>query len=149
MHLAQINIGTLIAPIDDPLVADFVNQLDEINTLAERSTGFVWRFQDDSGNATNVQLYDDPKQIINMSVWESPEALKAFTYLSRHVEVFKNRKQWFVPLAIPHFAMWWIPADTYPSPEEGLRRIAHLQVHGESGRAFTFRKLHSPQYFEL
>src|SRR5215831_17118315 len=53
-HLAQINIGRLIAPIDDPRIAEFVAQLAPINALADQAHGFVWRLQSASGNATDI-----------------------------------------------------------------------------------------------
>jgi hypothetical protein len=72
-HLAQLNIGRLRYPTDDPRVADFMNNLDLVNSLAERSEGFVWRLKDDSGNATDIRPFADPTMIVNMSVWENVE----------------------------------------------------------------------------
>src|SRR5882762_1126507 len=108
-HLAQINIGRLVAPIDDPKIADFVAQLDEINALAERSPGFVWRLKSDSGNATDIVYSDDPFVILNMSVWESVEALRDYAYGSKHVESLRRRAEWFEKMSKPHYCLWWIP----------------------------------------
>src|ERR1700759_1217083 len=94
-HLAQINIARLLAPIDDPKIADFVAQLDEINALADKSPGFVWRLKSDSGNRTEAPYNDDPFVIVNMSVWESIEALRDYAYTSNHVDVLRRRAEWF------------------------------------------------------
>jgi|SRR5580704_2441063 hypothetical protein len=109
-HLAQINIGRLIAPIDDPKIAAFVAQLDPINALAEHSRGFVWRLQSASGNATDLVYNDDPFVIVNMSVWESFEALRDYVYTSKHVEVLRERANWFEKMEKPHYCLWWVPA---------------------------------------
>jgi hypothetical protein len=138
-HLAQVNIGRLKAPIDDPLIADFVNQLDEINALADASPGFVWRLKDDSGNATAIPAFDDPQMIINMSVWESLEALRNYTYRSDHTRVLARRRDWFEKLELPHLALWWIPAGTLPTTAEAKERLALLAARGPTAAAFTFR----------
>jgi hypothetical protein len=79
-HLAQINIGRLVAPVDDPRIAGFISKLDAINALAEQTPGFVWRLQSGSGNATDIVYNDDPFYILNMSVWESVEELRDYVY---------------------------------------------------------------------
>src|SRR5271169_3409705 len=94
-HLAEINIGRLLAPTDDPKIASFVAQLDRINALAEASPGFVWRLKSDSGNATDIDYNGDPLVIVNMSVWESVEALRDYVYASHHIQVFRDRARWF------------------------------------------------------
>src|SRR6266568_5143313 len=97
-HLAQINIGRLIAPVDDPKIADFVAQLDPVNALVDTAPGFVWRLQSSSGNATDIVYNDDPFVIVNMSVWESVEALRDFVYKSNHLDVLRDRAKWFSKL---------------------------------------------------
>jgi hypothetical protein len=138
-HLAQINIGRLLAPIEDPLIADFVRQIDEINALAESSPGFVWRLKEENGNATNIDVFGDPLLIVNLSVWETVEDLKNFAYKSAHIAVFRDRGRWFEKMATAHMALWWIEAGTVPTAEEGRDRLLHLREQGESEWAFTFR----------
>lgn len=138
-HLAQVNIGRLLAPIDDPLIADFVAQLDAVNALADASPGFVWRLKDDSGNATAIPAFDDPRMIINMSVWESLEALRDYVYRSDHTKVLTRRRDWFEKLDRPHMALWWVPAGTLPTVEEAKRRLEILAERGPTPDAFTFR----------
>src|SRR5690349_16357562 len=118
-HLAQINIARLTAPLDDPRLADFVAQLDEVNALAERAPGFVWRLKSDSGNALDIAYGDDPMLLVNMSVWESVEALQEFTYARRHLEVFRQRGKWFEKMAQPSYCLWWRPAGDPPTVAEG------------------------------
>jgi heme-degrading monooxygenase HmoA len=138
-HLAQVNVARLLAPIDSPQLAGFVSRLDEINALADRAPGFVWRLKDDlSNNATAVPIYDDDRIIVNMSVWESLEALRAYTYSGPHLEVFKQRGSWFAHMREAATAMWWVPAGHRPTVAEARERLARLREHGPSAFAFPF-----------
>ena len=143
-HIAQMNVGTALHPLDDQRMAGFMGELDRINALAEASPGFVWRLKSDAGNATDIKLTDDPLFIVNMSVWESIDALFGFVYRSAHQGVMQQRRQWFAPPAGPYLVLWWIPAGTLPTPEEGLARLAHLAADGPSAQAFTFRRKFPP-----
>jgi hypothetical protein len=138
-HIAQLNIARAKAPLDDPLLADFVAQLDDVNALAEASPGFVWRLKSDSGNATDIRAYDDPLMIVNMSVWESIEALFDFAYRTSHTKVMNRRKEWFESLPGPHMVLWWIAAGTVPTVDEAKQRLDHLAAHGPTPTAFTFK----------
>ena len=142
-HLAQINIARMLAPIDDPLMAEFVAQLPAINALADSSPGFVWRLQTESGDATSVKIYDDDRIIVNISVWESVESLREYAYRSTHTGVLKYRTKWFENIKGPYMALWWIPAGHIPSPQEGKARLNHLREHGDSAYAFSFKNVFS------
>jgi uncharacterized protein DUF3291 len=139
VQLAQVNIGRLRAPLEDPLVAGFVARLDEINALADRSPGFVWRLQTAAGNATYLRPFDDDRILFNMSVWESIEALQDYAYRSAHVEVLRQRHDWFEKFEGAYLALWWVPAGHIPSIDEAKRRLAHLDATGPSSFAFTFK----------
>jgi hypothetical protein len=139
-HLAQVNIGRFRAPIESPTMEGFRAQLDPINALADRSPGFVWRLQTEEGNATGIRPSDrDPLLAINLSVWESLEALQAFVYQSHHVGTLRERHRWFAPMEGPILALWWIPPGHLPTVEEAMDRLAHLKAHGPAPHAFTFR----------
>jgi hypothetical protein len=140
-HLAQINIGRLVAPIDDPRIAGFVSQLDPVNALADVASGFVWRLQSSSGNATDI-LYDekDPSILVNMSVWESLESLREYVYKSQHLEVFRDRAKWFQKMDKPHYCLWWVPTGHIPTVKEGRGRLEHYQTHGATAFSFWFSK---------
>ena len=138
-HLAQANIAHMRAPLEDPLMAGFVAQLDRINALADRSRGFVWRLQTDGGNATGIRAFDDERILFNMSVWESIEALHEYVYRSEHVAVFRDRRQWFEPQPAPTLVLWWIEAGDIPSIDEAKKRLALLGRHGPTPEAFTFK----------
>ncbi len=137
-HLAQINIGRLVAPLDDPKIAEFVAQLEPINALADKAPGFVWRLQSESGNATDIAYNDDPFVIVNMSVWESVEALREFAYKSNHMKVFRDRAKWFEKAEKPMYCLWWIPVGHVPTVAEGRERLEHYQTHGATQYSFWF-----------
>ncbi|MEX1109705.1 MAG: DUF3291 domain-containing protein [Dongiaceae bacterium] len=137
-HVAQINIGRFRTAADDPSLTDFMAALDPVNALAERSPGFVWRLKDESGHATNIRAYEDPRMIINLTVWESNEALRDFTYRSAHKSVLGRRTDWFEKLDGPYLALWWLAAGAVPTAAEGIARLDHLTRHGPGEHAFTF-----------
>lgn len=140
-HLAQINIARMLAPIDDPIMVDFVAQLAPVNALADASPGFVWRLQSDSGDATSIKVYDDEMIIVNLTVWESTDALRGFVYKNAHYGVLRDRKRWFNKIDGPYYAMWWLPAGELPSREEAKERLDYLRQHGDSDYAFSFKHL--------
>lgn len=143
-HLAQINIGKMLGTtINDPVMKDFVDQLDEVNSLAENSKGFVWRLKDEANNATNIKAFDDEQIIVNMSVWQTAEDLEAFVYRGRHLDVLKRRKEWFARLKM-FMAMWWIPAGYTPTVTEAKSRLLHLEQQGPTAFAFDFKKRFPP-----
>jgi Domain of unknown function (DUF3291) len=139
-HLAQVNIGRFRAPIDSPIMEGFRTQLDPINALADASPGFVWRLQTEDGNATAIRPYEgDDLMAINLSVWESVQALQQFVYKSHHVETLRARQQWFEPIEGPILALWWIPTGHVPTVAEARERLRYLKEHGPTPYAFTFR----------
>jgi hypothetical protein len=139
-QIAQLNVGRAVAALDDAIMADFMNWLDEINALADRSPGFVWRLQGDSGNNTDLQVSEDPLFIVNLSVWTSIDALYEFTYRSEHKTVFRRRHEWFERLGRPTTVLWWQPAGTVPTAQEALARLDVLTTLGPTQRAFTFKQ---------
>jgi hypothetical protein len=141
-QLAQINVGRMRAPLDDAIMRGFVARLEEINALADASAGFVWRLQTPEGDATYLRPFDDERIIVNMSVWENVAALKAYAYHTAHAELLKQRRDWFEHFAGASLALWWVPAGYQPSVDEGKQRLAHLEAHGPSQFAFTFRALY-------
>ena len=143
-EVAQLNVGRAVAPLDDAVMADFMNWLDEINAIAERSPGFVWRLQGDNGNNTSLKVSDDPLFIVNLSVWSSIDALYEFTYRSDHKTVFKRRHEWFERMGIPTTVLWWRAAGTVPSVDEALARLDRLRSLGPTPDAFTFKQHFPP-----
>ncbi|MFD4034700.1 DUF3291 domain-containing protein [Streptomyces sp. NPDC058637] len=143
-HLAQVNVGRILAPLDSPQLADFVAQLPEINAVADQAPGFVWRMVDEGGaDSTNLRPeHDDDMLLINCSVWESVEALRDYTYRSEHLRVLSRRREWFERLADFHHALWWVPSGHRPSVAEAMDRIALIRETGEGPGAFTFRAPH-------
>lgn len=143
-HIAQINIGRVVAALDDPIMEGFVSRLDELNAIADRSPGFVWRLQTSAGNATYFRPYDDDRILMNMSVWESVESLKHYVYRTMHAELLRHRHEWFEKFAGTYLALWWVPAGHVPGIDEAKKRLAHLDSHGPTEFAFTFKKVFPP-----
>ena len=139
-HIAQVNIALLRAPLDAPELEGFVSMLAPINALADSSPGFVWRLQSEAGDATGIRAFDDDRIIVNLSVWETIEALGLFVFASRHIEVLRRRREWFEKMADAHLALWWIPVGTTPTVEEAEHRVAVLRERGVSSDAFTLRE---------
>jgi len=148
LHIAQINIGVMVAPTDDPAVAEFMDNLDRINAQADAAEGFVWRLQSEQGNATDIQIFPNPLQLVNMSVWESVATLKAYVYRTDHVDFFRRRAEWFEGHA-KRVALWWIPAGTIPSLDDAVRRVEYLEQHGPTPYAFGFGSVQPPAHHEL
>ena len=138
-HLAQINIGRLIATKGDPRVQPFFDALDRVNALADGSPGFVWRLQDESGNATAIAFSPDPLLAVNMSVWTDAAALFAFVYRSAHTPEMARRREYFERFDGAFQALWWVPAGTLPSVDEGLSRLWLLDRFGPCQQAFNFK----------
>ena len=146
--LAQVNIGRLRAPIDSPVLASFVAALDPVNALADAAPGFVWRLQTEDGNATAISAFewdvaDSAGVIINMSVWESVEALADFVYSDEHRSVLRRRREWFEQMREAYTALWWIPRGTIPTVAEAEDKVRHLRAHGPTPEAFSLR-VHFP-----
>ena len=144
LHLAQVNIARMRFPLDDPAMKEFVDLLDEVNALADGSPGVVWRLQTEAGNATYLRPFQDDRILLNMSVWESVEELRAYTYGGKHADVIRRRRDWFEKMEGTILALWWIPADHIPSIDEAKARLASLQQHGPTQFAFTFKTTFPP-----
>ena len=143
-HIAQVNIGRIKAPLDDPSMIGFVQRLDDLNALADRAPGFVWRLQTPAGNATYFRPYDDERVLMNMSVWESVDALRDYVYHTAHAEVMRQRRAWFEAFERVYVALWWVPRGHRPGIDEARKRLAHLDAHGPSQFAFTFTHVFPP-----
>lgn len=147
--LAQVNVGRLVAPLDSPQLADFTANLDPVNAVADTAPGFVWRLQTEDGNATTVRAFEadaegaDGGILVNMSVWESVEALAAYVYGEAHLAVLRRRREWFERMKDAYTALWWIPRGHVPAVGEAEERVRHLRAHGPTPYAFTL-KIHFP-----
>jgi hypothetical protein len=139
-HLAQVNIARMKAPLESPVMAGFVARLAEINALADRSPGFVWRLQTEEGDATYLRPYDDDRILFNLWVWEGVEPLREYVYRSAHVELIRARREWFTAFESAHLALWWVAAGHRPSVDDAKERLAHLVEHGPTPFSSTFRE---------
>jgi len=144
-HVAQINIGRAKGPVEDPMMAGFMTRLDDLNALADRSPGFVWRLQTLEGNATYFRPYEhDNRILLNMSVWETIDALRHYVYKTAHAEMLRHREEWFERFAGIYLALWWVPVGHIPGIDEAKKRLAHLDQYGPTQFAFTFKTMVQP-----
>ncbi|HVG24448.1 MAG TPA: DUF3291 domain-containing protein [Thermoanaerobaculia bacterium] len=141
-HVAQVNIARALAPLDSDLLRTFVARLEEINALADAAPGFVWRLKSDEGPSSYLRPFDDDRILFNLSVWTSIDALKAYVYKTAHAELLRQRREWFTQFDGAHMALWRVAEGHIPSIEEAKERLAHLETHGPSPFAFTFRAIH-------
>jgi hypothetical protein len=147
--LAQVNVGRMREPLDNPLLADFVAALDPVNAAADAAPGFIWRLQTEDGNATSVHAFEWDRAggagvLVNMSVWESVEALAGYVYSGTHRQVLRRRRQWFERMAEAYAALWWIPSGHIPTTDDAERRVRHLREFGITPYAFTLKEHFPP-----
>ncbi len=140
-HLVQLNVATLRHPLDDPRTADFVEALPSVNGAGEQSPGFVWRLQSDGGDATDIKVFDDPLMIVNLTVWESVDALKAFAFRGLHRDYLRRRTEWFVE-GSTRTALWWLHAGQLPTTDDAKRRLEFIEAFGASPYAFRMGQNH-------
>lgn len=143
-HIAQLNVARLLHPIDHPATSEFVALLDPVNELAEQSPGFAWRLQDETGNATEIDVLGDPLLIVNLSVWESIESLREYVYRSAHLDVLRRRDEWFESHEAPHLVLWWVEVGHRPTTDEAVERLTSLREFGPTQAAFTMRHRFPP-----
>ena len=142
-HLAQLNIAHLQDSLESELLTDFVDNLDRINALAEAAPGFIWRFVD-ADDHNNANHGFDADYILNLSVWESVEALHDYVYRTAHKDILRRKSEWFHRMPRAHMVLWWLPAGDVPSMAQAKNKLEHLQLNGPTQQAFTFRQAFSP-----
>jgi len=139
MHLAQLNIAKAKYSLEAPEIKEFVDNLEPVNNLAESSSGFVWRLKDESGDATDIQAFSDPNINVNMSVWESTDALKNFMFRTSHRDFLRRKKEWFDNIPEDSYVLWWVPIGHIPTVEEAINKLEYLRNNGDTPNAFTFK----------
>jgi len=139
MQLAQLNIAHLNAPLDSPALSDFVDNLERINALAEKSDGFVWRLQTEDGNATSIS-YFGTQVIPNLTVWKDIDSLHYFVYRTAHTQIMSRRKEWFERISEAYQVLWWVPEGHRPSLQEADAKLQQLRSNGAGPEAFTFKQ---------
>ena len=141
MHLAELNIGYFRFPAEDPRMAGFMDNLERVNAIAERSDGFIWRLMDDSGNATGIRPFPDADIALNLSVWRDAESLEHYVWNTVHKQFYAKRAEWFQLMSAHHFVMWWVEEGHLPTPQEAKERLDHLRENGDSDFAFGWSHL--------
>ena len=143
-HLAQVNVALPLFPRGDARIAGFFDNIEAINAIADASPGFIWRSMDEETEAEAERVFAEPGLVFNLSLWESPQALRDFVYHSDHLQFLRKRAQWFRPRGGPAFALWWIAAGKQPTVTEARHRLDRLQHVGPSEDAFTFNSIFLP-----
>lgn len=143
-HLAQVNIAKRLAPMEDPIMQDFINNVERINAIADKSDGFKWRMQDEDKDLAE-DIFKDDSLLINISVWENLDALFKYTYDSGHIEVFKRKKEWFSKMKMMHMAFWYVPQGYKPTFEDAKDRLDYLNIYGDTPYAFSFKSKFTPE----
>ncbi len=142
-HLAQLNVARLLHPLDHPALASFVDNLAPVNASADAANGFVWRLQEESGDATGLRPFGDD-MIVNLSVWDDLESLRGYVFGNAHSAILRRRREYFVPMDQPHVVVWWVPFGHRPELDEARERLDHLEEHGPTPYAFTLRTAFPP-----
>ena len=143
-HLAQLNVARMRAPLDHPLMREFVAWLEPLNGIADASPGFVWRLQTEDGDSTAIRAFDDPLLLVNMSVWESLEALQRYVFRSDHRRALRERASWFERAETPSTVLWWLPAGELPGLDEAKKRLQCLRERGPTPEGFTLSRSFPP-----
>ena len=147
-HLAELNVGRLLAPTDDPRVAEFMGALDRVNGLGKRMPGFVWMMEGSgapgTGN-TEAKIDGDDQYVSNLTVWDSVATLQDFVFKTVHKQFLARRAEWFEVLGQMHFVMWWVPVGHRPTLDEALARLDHCRTHGDSDHAFGWNWIRAAQ----
>lgn len=144
-ELAQVNVSRLLAPLDSTLLAPFVAALDEVNAEGDRTPGFVWRLQTETGNATDVEgfgwdIAGSHGVIVNLTTWTNTQSLSDFIFSGTHLAIMRRRRDWFYPVVEATTALWWVPTGTRPTVDEAEDRVRHLRQHGPTKHAFNLRR---------
>ncbi|MGJ8680299.1 DUF3291 domain-containing protein [Paraglaciecola sp.] len=148
MHLAQLNIAKAKYSLESVEMKEFVDNLEPVNQIAESSSGFIWRLKDEGGDATQIQVFSDPDIIVNMSVWESVDALKNFMFRTHHRDFLRRKKEWFHNIPQDSYVLWWIPIGYTPTLQEAVEKLDFLRTNGDTPKAFTFKSNFSAEEFE-
>jgi hypothetical protein len=139
MHLAELNIGKFRFPVSDGRMADFMNNLDRVNALAERSPGFVWRLKGDNNNATDFRVGDD--YAVNLSVWTDAKSLENYVFKTVHAQFYKRKAEWFNLMEKPHMVFWHVPEGHQPNLSEAMDRLENYQKNGPTEAAFGWAEV--------
>lgn len=141
MYLAELNISNWKVSPEAEIARGFVDNLDRINAMADRSEGFVWRLITDGTDDQTETPLGGPEMIVNMSVWEKPENLEHFVWNTVHKQIYNKRAEWFSHIESHRFVMWWVEEGHVPDLHEAKERLDFLNEHGDSDQAFGWSHL--------
>jgi len=135
-YLAQMNMGRLLYPFEDPRISEFRESLDRVNAVADRSPGFVWRFKEEMSAIRDYLFDGDEMLLMTMSVWKSLDDLESFVWRTVHKQFYDRKHSWFIDLPDPYFVMWTVPRGHHPDVREAKERLDFFATNGDSEFAF-------------
>ena len=138
-NIAHFNYGVMRAPYDDSSMAEFAGGLDAVHAVAERSEGFVWRFNGSEAEAAAAlgrPLPGHPLVICSFSVWRSVEDFDRFIHKTLHGRFLKRREEWFVP-GPSEMVLWPVEEGREPDIGEALDRMEELRRDGPRADLFN------------
>jgi hypothetical protein len=141
VHLAQVNVSRLLAPLSSPQLEGFVAAAGPVESAGAAAPGFVWRKHAEvpPGWRTHPfgwDLGDSAGLVVNLSVWESLEALDRFVHEAPHLQALRQRRSWFARHPEATSALWWVREGHRPGLAEAAERLRHLRAHGPTVYAF-------------
>jgi hypothetical protein len=143
-HLAQLNIARMTMAYDDPRMQGFIDGLEPVNQLADQSPGFVWRMVTEESREQELFDFEASGWLVNMSVWEDLESLKAFVVMPLHLSIMRRRTEWFGKLDLATMVLWWVRKGHIPSFIEAMQQLEHLRLNGPGPEAFSFSSPFDP-----
>ncbi|MEM9168649.1 MAG: DUF3291 domain-containing protein [Pseudomonadota bacterium] len=94
-----------------------------------------------AGDATDVRFGEDPRLLVNLSVWETPEDLERFVFATVHRKFYMRRADWFEKATTPRFVMWPVVAGHRPTVDQAMARLDRLVTDGPSEDAFGWERI--------
>jgi len=140
MAIAQMNWGRLKYPLEDKRMIEFDQSLNEVYSLAENHPGFIWRIPDNQVELQLTNLGFDKFISSTVSIWNSVDSLKDYTYNSLHGIYLKRSSEWFKEVEGPQLVIWNVKNDDRPTFKESFERLAHLKINGPTDFAYGWEK---------
>ena len=138
MAIAQMNWGRMLHSLSDPRMSEFSDALERVYKDAENHPGFRWRISDEAAAVQLEQLGFDDKVSATVSVWDSVDALRAYTYETEHGVFLRRAKEWFEKVEGPQLVIWPVEGLAMPTFAEAFARLERLRKEGPTDAAYAW-----------